>query len=1157
MNKKLLIQRWVWKIMKITIHQLVLFVILCGASYGYDASGQSVLEKRISLDVRSGRLKKVLELIEAQASVRFVYSPTSIDIRKKVDITAESKKLEVVLKELLLPHSIGFVVSEDNVITLRRNVPSPPAEGAELLNAPDKDRRLQGRVTDEKGEPLPGVNILIKGSKKGTASDGQGNYSLELAELEDVLVFSFVGYVSQELSVGSRSRIDISLKEDERSLDELVVVGYGTVKKENVTGAISKLSAESLSNRANTTLGESFAGQISGITAKQLSARPGAQLDIVIRGQSSLSSASTPLYIVDGIPGSIDNINPNDIESLEILKDAASTAIYGARGGNGVILVTTKQGSRGKPVISLNSYFGMQEANKLIDMMDRDEFLAYSIWGKNVAYMKLGGKLSDPMQMRPGRLQYPDSWNSPESLPDVNWQKAILQTAPVSSHQISVAGGNDQATFMISGHHLRQDGIVKYSHFNQTNFRVNTQFKLAKDFKVGLNIAPSFSLTNNPDAEGHESAYHRALAMPPIVPLHMNTQSNGVVEGAFANFVNPLETLRQVRQNTKKSSITNNVWLEYVAGKFKFRTQLGYNYFNSSNDYFRPADVNRGISIGRFNASTSKHVVWQNTVDYSETLLPGLELNLLAGQSLESRKSQSSFLNAINFPNDLVPTLNTASQITGAGTSESENSMASLFGRANFNVKDKYLLTFNVRRDGSSRFGRENRWGWFPSVSAGWKIDRENFLKDVAFIDLLKVRASIGKGGSDNIGDYSSVPLLGVSNYSLNGVVVSGLVPSTLGNPMLGWEKVVSRDIGIDFNAFRNRFQLSVNLYSNITTDMLFNRPVSPMTGFNSTIINLGKVRNRGYEIDITTVNISASKLRWESKVNLSSNQNKVLKMDDSDSPIRIAGYFGGDTYITMVGQPIGSFYGFKTNGVLLESNFDGEGKPTVPVLPGQIPGNERIVDANNDGVIGEADRVRMGDSQPDFNWGFSNRFTYGPLDFSFLVHGSHGAMLFVPNQVYNSFGQVQGMNSTSNWVRSWKPSSYPNGQDPFPDTNVDMSWDGKTPLAYSIGGSIPFLSDRYFHNASFVRLKNISLGYSFNTSLLNRIGINYARIFVMADNVHTWTTYPGVNPEANGLSGQSDDGAPGEVANPLKNGTDWGAYPLMRKYSIGINLKF
>ncbi len=1139
--------------------QIVLLITALGNVHAIEGYAQPALEKRVSLNVRNQEVESVFREIEQRTDVRFVFSRSLIRADRKVSIRVKNQALYKVLDEVLTPLDLKYRASENLVIISRVE-----KEG-ELINSIDPvheqiifDRTIRGVVTDENGEGLPGVSVVLKGTQKGTISDINGGYELVVPEGENNLIFSFVGYVTQEVVLGGKTQVDISMKVDEKSLDEVVVIGYGTVKKENVTGAISRLSAESISNRANTTLSESFAGQVSGISAKQLSARPGAQLDIVIRGQNSLSAASSPLYVVDGIPGTIENINPNDIESIEVLKDAASTAIYGARGGNGVILVTTKQGKTGRPSISVNSYYGMQEANKLIEMMNRDEFIAYSIWGKNIAYMQLGGSLNDPMSMRPARLQYPKTWENPTTLPDVNWQKAVLQTAPVSSHQLSVSGGNDNATYMVSGHHLRQDGIVKYTHFNQTNFRVNTTFRLQKNLRAGLNIAPSFSTTNNPDAEGHGSAYHRALAMPPIVPLNMHTQNNGFVEGAFGNFINPLETLRQTRQNTKKNSISNNIWLEYdFLNKLKIRSQLGYNYFNTTSDYFRPSDVNQGISRGSYSEATSRHIVWQNTADYSISPFSGLDINLLLGQSLESRKAQSSSITASNFPNDLVPTLNAASQINSATTFESENSMASIFGRASFNFKDKYLVTFNVRRDGSSRFGRENKWGWFPSLSAGWKLDREGFLKDMHFIDLLKIRASVGQGGSDNIGDYSSISLLGVSNYSLNGSVVNGLVPSTFGNPFLGWEKVVSRDVGIDFNTFRNRLQLSINLYSNITSDMLFNRPVSPMTGFSSMLVNLGKVRNRGFEVDITTVNLSGAKLKWESKINISSNRNKILKMDDADSPIRIPGYFGGNTYVSTIGGPIGSFYGFKTNGVLQESDFDSEGNPLVAVLRGQIKGNERVVDINNDGVINESDRVRLGDSQSDFSWGFNNSFRYGDFDLSFLIHGSHGAMLFVPNQVYISFGQVQGMNSTSNWVRSWKPETYPNGENPFPLTDVDMSWDGKTPLSYSIGGAIPFSTDRYFHDASFIRLKNVSLGYSFSPSVLRKIGISSARIFLMADNVHTWTKYPGVNPEANGLSGRNDDGAPGEVADPLKNGTDWGAYPLMRKYSLGINLKF
>ena len=1025
-----------------------------------------------------------------------------------------------------------------------------------LANAQSK--AIHGTVYDASNNlPLEGATVQLKNSEASTTTDASGKFSLSAPD-GAILIVSFVGYRTQEIAIGNQTNLAIRLSTSASGLTDVVVIGYGTVKKENVTGAISSITAKNLSDRANTTVSESFAGQIPGVTAQQLSSRPGAQLDIIIRGRGSISAASTPLYVVDGIPGSsIFNINPNDIQSIEILKDAASTAIYGARGGNGVVLITTNQGKKGKPVINFNSYFGLQEPNRLVRMMNRDEFIAYSIWGKNAAYMELGGSLSDPMSARPSRLQYPDSWNNPDTLPDINWQKAVLQNSPISSYQLSVSGGGDNATYLISAQHLNQEGIEKYTGFNQTNFRINTSLNVSKNLKVGMNIAPSFSTTKAPDPEGHESVYHRALATPPIVPLNGNTEATGYVVGAFANFVNPLQTLKETQQATKGSFIGSNLWLDFTPlSGLNFRSQFGYNYTGVESKYFRPANVSRGISRGSYSTSSRRNWVLQNTLNYSKTLFSELEMDVLIGQSIESNKSSSASISGNNYPNNLVPTLNAAAQITGASTSESENSLASFFGRANFNFKDKYLLTTNIRRDGSSRFGINNKWGTFPSLSIGWKLDRENFFRNVSNLDLLKIRASIGEAGNDNIGDYSSISLLSLSNYSYNGSIASGLVPSSFGNPNLRWEKIVSRNIGLDVIVFQNRIQLSVELYNNITTDMLFSRPVSRMTGFSSMVDNLGKVENKGFEFDLTTVNVRKSGFSWESRFNFSANRNKVLETDAAGAPIKISGYFGGDTYITTIGEPIGSFYGFKTNGVLEDKYYDASGNPTVAILNGQIRGNERIVDINNDGVINEADRVRLGSSQPDFTWGINNTIKIKNFDISFLIYGAQGAKLFYPNQVYMSFGQVQGMNSTPDWVRSWKPSSYAGNQNPFPATDVDMSWDGKTPLSYAIGGAIPFSSDYFFRDASFIRLKNISVGYNIPPNSLKRVGIQFARIVLMADNLHTWTKYPGPNPEANGLSGRSDSGTPGDVADPLKNGTDWGALPMIRKFSLGVNIK-
>jgi TonB-linked SusC/RagA family outer membrane protein len=1092
---------------------------------------------KLSLDLKNTSVKEVLGNIENQSEFFFLYSEKIINVNREINIEVRGSSIEKILDKIFAGTNINYTVKGRQIV-----LTTPEANPFDTTSSSHQQKSITGKVTDISGTPLPGVSVVIKGTTSGTITDAEGNYTMSNTPTNAIIQFSFVGMKVQEVKIAGKTTLNIKLEEETIGLDEVVAVGYGTVKKQDLTGSVSKIKSEALEGRAITSLAEAFAGQLAGIKAQQTSGKPGAELNIKIRGTSTINASNAPLYVIDGIPGDMKDLNPNDVASIEILKDASSSAIYGARGAAGVVLVTTKNGKKGLPTFNFDAYYGLQKVDKVLDVMNRDEYIAFNIWGRNEAYLRTGGKLTDPQSMRPTANQIPDSWSNPETLPDVDWQDAIYRIAPIQSYQLSASGGGDMGTFLISGSYLDQKGIMEETGYKRATFRLNTTLNIGQHLKLGMNIAPSFSKENNPDDDGYGSAPHFAANMPAIVPLNSNTQDWGYTAGSFS-FVNPLERLKETHQETLNNKVLTNVWGELSLSKsLSFKSQYGYNFREARSSYFKPANVNSGSASSGY-ASVSDWYSWslQNTMTYSPKISSLFDMNLLLGQSVEGAKYYYNYGAASGYPNDLIYTLNVASTPSSAKTTESENRMASFFSRLNFNVRDRYLLTVNIRRDGSSKFGNDTKWGWFPSASLGWKINKEEFLNSADWLDLLKLRLSLGKAGNNSIGDYESISLLGIANYTLNNAIVSGLAPSSIGNPDLGWETQVSKGVGLDIGVFRNRIQANLDYYNNTTKDMLLNVSVPYISGYTSMRKNIGEVQNKGWEFELTTHNIEG-RFSWTSSFNISKNINEVKKLGPDNAPI-ISDVYGYTAYITKVGEAIGSYYMYKTDGLLLDKDFDSNGNATVAIAAGQEKGNVKIVDLNKDGKINANDLTVVGNNQPKFVWGFTNRFSYKNFDLNILLQGTQGGEVFFVGSRHMDCGQIQGMNQLKRWVHSYKPDRS-TGENPFPqNSKVDLSWDGKTMNRF---GNNPWFNDTWIYDGSFVRVKNITLGYNFTKELCRRIGIQGARVYMMGDNVFTWNHYPGATPETN------SDG--NETTQP---GADYGTYPLARKYSLGISLTF
>lgn len=1024
--------------------------------------------------------------------------------------------------------------------------------GSDLRATPELQQSkifVTGTVVDQNGETVIGANIVEKNvTANGTTTDVNGKFSLNVLP-GATLVVSYIGYVTQEITVGRRTELQITLQEDLQSLEEVIVIGYGTVKKSNLTSSISKIGDDAITERPITQLSDALAGQLAGVRAQNTSGLPGEDMQIRIRGLNSINGDNNPLYVIDGMPrDNMNDLNPSDVASIQVLKDASASAIYGARGGNGVVLIETKRGA-GKPSIVFDSYYGLQDPEQIPGMMSIDEWRAYNVYYRNESYLRSGGSMKNEMASRPANYQIPNAWFSSDRT-GVDWQDAILRTAPIQSYQVSASGSNDMGSIFISGGYFGQEGIILATDYNRFNFRLNASLNLGKRARVGVNLSPSFSTQERGEATGKESALHHALMQSPIINLDEGTKEWGFPDGLSAGVVypNPVEQLKQTTAETKKGRIFTIVWGEVdIWDGLTFRSQYSYNYDTQTYEWFQPANIvyqDYG-NTSRGSSDAGKWTGWaiQNTLSYTKTI-NGHELNALLGQSADMNDTYRIYATATGWPSEDIPTLNVTTTPTRASTEKNRRTSASVFGRLSYAYKDRYLLNMSIRRDGSSRFGTNNKWGLFPAVSGGWKINEEAFLNRIDWLSLLKVRVSWGKAGNDRIGNYDYLARMAIENTAWNNTKQAGMIPGNIENNNLQWESTVTTNLGFDISAFKNRIQFNFDYYINTSDNLLFNVPIPSTIGFDSYRTNLGKVENRGWEIDITSHNLDGV-FKWSTLLNLSRNRNKVLDMGDITQFTETS--WDGQ-FITKVGGPISQFYVYRTDGLLTEADFDSEGKALVPIFSGQEPYTVKYIDQDGDKVINANDLKPWGNNLPDLMYGMTNRFSYKGLELSVLLQGQIGGDIMFLGQRQLDAGST-GINTFKRWLHSYKPdyeARYGAGENPIPaELGIDMSWDGKTPYIF---GSNRWQNndDRRIYDATFLKIKNITLAWNLPRKVLKNIFAKNARVYVSVDNLKNFNNYPGATPESNS-----------EGNATTRQGVDYITYPVSRRYVLGLNINF
>lgn len=1032
---------------------------------------------------------------------------------------------------------------------------------------------ITGTVTDAAtGEGLAGTTIQVKGTNIGATSDAGGKYRISLPATGKVLVFSFIGYQPTEISVGSRSIVDAKLTSSDNALSEVIVVGYGVQNRRDVTTAIGSVKARDLANQPVASFDQALAAKIAGVQVTQTSGAPGAALSVRVRGTGSISAGNDPLYVVDGIPLSRDTkfatgststqfpdnpinvlstLNTDDIESIEVLKDASAAAIYGSRGSNGVVLLTTKRGKEGKTVVSYDSYIGTQQVSKKIDMLNAYEYAQLSYEAKNNAYIDRNptGKPTDSNDIRSKGVGAPSTLIQPEIVPylsgqpgltNTDWQDAIFRSAPIQNHTISVSGGKENVKFYVSGNYLDQRGVVINSGFKRYSARANVDIKSGR-LTVGVNLNPTYSYHDLIKAEGPylgEGVIGLALQMAPIFPVYnadgsYNFGNNGWGYGA-TSILNPVAIANQVSDKLSQLRILGNTYAQYEITKgLSYRLSLGADVNSFQRDYYRPSTLEvrdrKGASVPTGFSRAQNFVNWlvENTLNYNRSF--GVHnVSALAGFSSQKDRRVANELTATNFPNDLVQTLN-AGQVSSGSSDIQEWSLLSYIGRVQYDYNGKYLLSAAVRADGSSRFGRDNRWGYFPSVSAGWNVSQETFLKSATWLSDLKLRASYGLTGNFQIPNYGSVSLLGYQNYILGSeAIVSGLAPTNSANDKLKWEKTAMFDIGFDVSFLRNRLNLTVDYYNANTSDLLLNVPVPRASGFSTELQNIGKVNNQGLEFTLGTRQ-TFGRLRWEASANIAGNRNKVIALGPSGDPIIVAGGVAGAQFITQIGRPIGEYYTMINDGVFKnQAEID-----AYPHTTTTRPGDFKFRDNNGDGKIDfSSDRAVTGSYFPKFTFGFTNNFAYRGFDLGVSVQGvqGHKILNLIRRYIYN-------MEGNGNLFRG----ALDRWQSPENPGNGVVNRANR--LASGSNGEI---STWHIESGSYVRIRTITLGYALPTALLQKIRLTRARLYVTTQNPFTFTKYLGYNPEVN----SRPDSA-------LSSGEDYGTYPLPRTTSVGLNLSF
>jgi len=1114
----------------------------------------ATLAQKISLSVHKVPLTTVFQQIRTQTGYDFAYTGKALENASVVTLDVHNDDLKTVLDRIFATQPLEYSIEDKLVVVSVRQpmlidrIKPNISQGNQMT--------IKGIVTDRDNLPMIGVTVKLKGATNAVITDIKGRFSMNISTPNPVLIFAYIGYATKEVAVTDKSEMHVYLEPSQNPLDEVVVVGYGTVKKADLTGAVAQVNMADINKAPVVSFEDALAGRMAGVKVASTQGQPGAAVEIVIRGANSLTQDNSPLYVIDGFPIENPNnsaINPNDIASIEVLKDASATAIYGARGANGVIIIETKKGKQGKAVVAYNASVGIQQVNNKMEMMSPFEFvkLQFELDSTTTKSQYLTGRTLDSYKSEVG----------------YDWQDQIFRTAPMQMHTLSLSGGSDQTKYAVSGSVYDQDGIIVNSGFKRYQGRFALDQTLSKKIKVGINTNYSYIRTfgrvaSEVGASGSASSY-LLYSVWGYRPINVGGDLSGSlidpdIDGNNDFRVNPvISTQNELMQRTTRSLIANAYANYQISNDLTLRITGGISNQMLRTDQFFNSQTVQGTPLLPNNVNGSYGSVlfqetnnWlnENTLTWKKTYGEH-RLEVLGGFTAQGRNINNYGSQAVNVPNESLGLSGldegTPSTVISA---ISQSSLASFLSRVNYAFKNRYLLTGTIRADGSSKFSDGHKWGYFPSGAFAWKMTDEPFMKSLRFVSQSKLRVSYGLTGNNRVTDFAylaSLNLPALNSYSFNNATPGkGVIPVTLPNSELKWETTTQLDFGYDLSLFSNRISIIADVYQKTTHDLLLNANVPYSTGYATAYRNIGKIQNKGLELTLNTVNIKTAKFSWNSNFNISFNRNKLLALNDNQDNLQTpivweTAFSTNPLYIATVGGPAASFYGYQWDGVYqyddfnnsngvytLKSDVTTNGATRSSIKPGDI----KYKDLNGDGLVDANDRTVIGNPIPKHTGGFSNNFTYKNFDLNVFFQWSYGNDVFNANRIIfegNALG-YRNLNQYASYTERWTPANQ------------------STTLA-RIGGAGPkgVYSSNDVEDGSFLRLKTVSLGYRLPASFLKVMKISAASFSVSAQNLITWTKYSGMDPEVS-------------VQNTaLTPGFDYSAYPRARTISLDLKVSF
>ncbi|MFR3913719.1 MAG: TonB-dependent receptor [Phocaeicola vulgatus] len=1098
----------IFRIMRISTF-LLMVCVFC--SYAGNAHSQNA---KVSIHMNNVKLDKILNEIENQTDYLFIYN-NQVDINKITSVKVKNEAVAQVLDRILSGTGINYELEGTHIILT--------TEAIKDLHAQQQAKTVTGMVTDVSGEPIIGANIRIKGTTTGTITDIDGNFSIE-AEPQSVIEVSYIGYLTQETVINNQKSIRFLLKEDTKTLDEVVVIGYGVQKKADLTGSVANINTEKLNTQSNANIGQALQGKIAGVDIVSQGGAPGSGTRIMVRGIGTLNNAS-PLYIVDGMyMNSIDHINPNDIASIDVLKDASSAAIYGSRAANGVIIVTTKEGSNteGKPIIDLSVNLGISTASKFLDMLDAKGWAEVT----TIARQAIG---------KPALDMATDLANKPDN----DWQDIMFRPALMQNYNLAVKGGGKYSTYYTGLGYFNQDGIVKGTNYQRYNIQSKNDYKRGI-FSAGTNLIISFSHDKPLHQELRGGMIGTILQSVPTLEKYDDTREGGY-GGTYGDVVNIPHPLAIIDDNimdryNENVKIFANLYAQIELFKgLKYKLNLTPDFsFERYKNYLNKYDF--GLATNSITQLTERqrrrrNILVENLLTFDRTFGEH-KISALAGYTYQDSRFRHIQAYGEGLPQGLE-------EIDAATTNRSNEGnswrsvLTSILGRVFYSYQNKYLFTATIRRDGSSKFGKNNRYGYFPSFSLGWNVAEEKFMENVHWLDQLKLRGGYGVLGNQEIDNYqySSTITTGINYPDGNGGLLQGAFPKNFANPDIKWEETAMTNVGIDFMAFNNRLSLTADYYVKNTKDILLTVPIPISSGgANDPIRNAGKIRNNGFEFNLGWMDQPNPDISYGINLIGSFNKNKVIAMGSESGSIK-----GGSTNQnittseTKAGYPIGGYWLISTAGYFnSQEEVDAYAKDGKKIQPAAEPGDIKFVDANNDGVINDDDRVFQGSPFPDFTFALNGNMRYKNFDLSIGLQGVLG------NKIYNATRQTledvtKGSNFLASCLDYWTPENK-NASHPR------LTWDDPNRNTRAE-------SDRYLENGSYLRLRSVQLGYTFPQTWFKG-AIQHARVYINAENLFTITSYSGYSPDVN-------------ADNANYRGFDNFIYPTNRTFMLGLNVTF